>query len=86
MVKTSLTSVCKDSARNCEKAKIQRGDYKALGRQSLVIFTSNLLGQYPLDQILLEKQPCVLGPPKWVGTLAQPLATYTIWGQIIKSL
>lgn len=73
-------------SRNCKKAKIQRREYNALGRQSLVILTSNILVQYPLDQILLEKQPCVLGPPKWVATLAQPLATYTICRQIIKSL
>lgn len=53
---------------------------------SLVLVSFNLLVQYPSDQILLERQASVLETPKRVGMLARPLATYTILGQIIKSL
>lgn len=51
---------------------------------NLALVTFNLLVQYPSDPILLERQTCVLGTPKCVEMLAQLLATYTIWGHIVK--
>ena len=53
---------------------------------SLVLVSFNLLVQYPSDQILLERQASVLETSKRDGMLTRPLATYTILGQIIKSL
>lgn len=53
---------------------------------SLVLVSFNLLVQYPSDQILLERQASVPETSKRDGMLTRPLATYTILGQIIKSL